>query len=131
MGCAADGETRRPERAASGAGPGCSLDWLTERFGPILCSLGKIVGGGFALAAIAGRADIMKHFDRLAMIDEDFIFQVGTLSGNPVAAVAGLATLDILKRPGAYDQVFATGRELMKALDGLLRAFVVDPIVGS
>ena len=80
---------------------------------PDLCSLGKIVGGGFALAAIAGRADIMKHFDRLAMTDEDFIFQVGTLSGNPVAAVAGLATLDILKRPGAYEQVFATGRELM------------------
>ncbi len=56
---------------------------------PDLCTLGKIVGGGFALAAIAGRADIMKHFDRLAMTDEDFIFQVGTLSGNPVAAVAG------------------------------------------
>ncbi|HAL72872.1 MAG TPA: aspartate aminotransferase family protein, partial [Verrucomicrobiales bacterium] len=51
---------------------------------PDLCTLGKIVGGGFALAAIAGRADIMKHFDRLAMTDEDFIFQVGTLSGNPV-----------------------------------------------
>ena len=82
---------------------------------PDLCSLGKIVGGGFALAAIAGRADIMKHFDRLAMTDEDFIFQVGTLSGNPVAAVAGLATLEILKRPGAYEQVFATGRELMAA----------------
>ena len=79
---------------------------------PDLCSLGKIVGGGFALAAVAGHADIMKHFDRLAMTDEDFIFQVGTLSGNPVAAVAGLATLEILKRPGAYEQVFATGREL-------------------
>jgi glutamate-1-semialdehyde 2,1-aminomutase len=88
---------------------------------PDLCSLGKIVGGGFALAAIAGRADIMKHFDRLAMADEDFIFQVGTLSGNPVAAVAGLATLDILKRPGAYEQVFATGRELMRALAELLK----------
>ena len=67
---------------------------------PDLCTLGKIVGGGFALAAIAGRADIMAHFDRLAMADEDFLFQVGTLSGNPVAAVAGLTTLDILKRPG-------------------------------
>ena len=67
---------------------------------PDLCSLGKIVGGGFCLAAIAGRADIMKHFDRLAMTDEDYIFQVGTLSAIPVAAVAGLATLDVLKRPG-------------------------------
>ena len=56
---------------------------------PDLCTLGKIVGGGFALAAIAGRADIMAHFDRLAMADEDFLFQVGTLSGNPVAVDRG------------------------------------------
>jgi glutamate-1-semialdehyde 2,1-aminomutase len=99
---------------------------------PDLCTLGKIVGGGFALAAIAGRADIMKHFDRLAMTDEDYIFQVGTLSGNPVAAVAGLATLDILKRPGAYDQVFATGRELMAALDGLLKkAGIPAQVIGE
>ena len=88
---------------------------------PDLCTLGKIVGGGFALAAVAGRADIMAHFDRLAMADEDFLFQVGTLSGNPVAAVAGLATLDVLKRPGAYEQVFKTGRTLMKSLDELLK----------
>jgi len=88
---------------------------------PDLCTLGKIVGGGFALAAIAGRADIMKHFDRLAMTDEDFIFQVGTLSGNPVAAVAGLATLDVLKRPGTYEGVFAKGRRLMDALSELLK----------
>ncbi len=88
---------------------------------PDLCTLGKIVGGGFALAAIAGRADIMKHFDRLAMTDEDFIFQVGTLSGNPVAAVAGLATLEVLKQPGTYEGVFAHGRELMDTLSELLK----------
>jgi glutamate-1-semialdehyde 2,1-aminomutase len=88
---------------------------------PDLCTLGKIVGGGFALAAIAGRADIMKHFDRLAMTDEDFIFQVGTLSGNPVAAVAGLATLQVLKQPGTYDKVFESGRELMGALTELIQ----------
>ncbi len=99
---------------------------------PDLCTLGKIVGGGFALAAIAGRADIMKHFDRLAMDDEDFIFQVGTLSGNPVAAVAGLATLEVLKRPGAYEQVFATGRELMGALSGLLKnAGIKAQVIGE
>lgn len=90
---------------------------------PDLCTLGKIVGGGFALAAIAGRADIMKHFDRLAMTDEDFIFQVGTLSGNPVAAVAGLATLDVLKRPGTYEGVFANGRKLMDTLSELIRKY--------
>jgi glutamate-1-semialdehyde 2,1-aminomutase len=89
---------------------------------PDLCTLGKIVGGGFALAAVAGRADIMAHFDRITMSDEDFIFQVGTLSGNPVASVAGLATLDVLKQPGTYDKVFATGRTLMGALQELLNS---------
>jgi len=88
---------------------------------PDLCTLGKIVGGGFALAAIAGRADIMKHFDKLAVADEDFLFQVGTLSGNPVASVAGLATLEVLKRPGTYEGVFKTGRTLMTALSDLLK----------
>ena len=92
---------------------------------PDLCTLGKIVGGGFALAATAGRADIMKHFDRLAMTDEDFIFQVGTLSGNPVAAVAGLATLEVLKRPGTYEGVFANGRKLMDTLSELLKKYGV------
>ncbi len=99
---------------------------------PDLCSLGKIVGGGFALAAVAGRADIMKHFDRLAMEDQDFIFQVGTLSGNPVAAVAGLATLEVLRRPGAYKQVFATGRELMSALSEIVKqAGIKAQVIGE
>ena len=88
---------------------------------PDLCTLGKVIGGGFPLAAIAGRADIMAHFDRQAVGDDGFLMQVGTLSGNPVAAAAGLATLEILRRPGAYDRLFATGRELMATLTELLR----------
>ncbi|UYN95584.1 MAG: aminotransferase class III-fold pyridoxal phosphate-dependent enzyme [Enhydrobacter sp.] len=99
---------------------------------PDLCTLGKIVGGGFALAAVCGRADIMKHFDKLAVADEDFLFQVGTLSGNPVASVAGLATLQVLKQPGSYDKVFATGRTLMAALSGLLEtAGIPAQVVGE
>ena len=88
---------------------------------PDLCTLGKIIGGGFALAAIAGRADIMAHFDRGLVGDDGFLMQVGTLSGNPVAAVAGLATLEVLKRPGTYEGVFATGRQLMAEIDGMLK----------
>jgi glutamate-1-semialdehyde 2,1-aminomutase len=88
---------------------------------PDLCTLGKVIGGGFPLAAIAGRADIMAHFDRDAIGDEGFLMQVGTLSGNPVAAAAGLATLEILRRPGAYERLFATGRELMGTLAELLK----------
>jgi glutamate-1-semialdehyde 2,1-aminomutase len=88
---------------------------------PDLCTLGKVIGGGFPLAAIAGRADIMAHFDRNTVGDEGFLYQVGTLSGNPVAAAAGLATLEILRRPGAYERIFATGRELMGTLGELLK----------
>lgn len=99
---------------------------------PDLCTLGKIVGGGYALAAIAGRADIMKHFDRLEVPEEDFLFQVGTLSGNPIAAVAGLATLDVLKQPGVYDEVFKTGRTLMSALSEILaKAGIKATVVGE
>jgi glutamate-1-semialdehyde 2,1-aminomutase len=81
---------------------------------PDICTLGKIIGGGFPLAAIAGRADIMAHFDRSLVGDDGFLPMIGTLSGNPVAAVAGLATLDVLQRPGAYEKAFATGRTLME-----------------
>jgi glutamate-1-semialdehyde 2,1-aminomutase len=99
---------------------------------PDLCTLGKIVGGGYALAAIAGRADIMKHFDKLEVPEEDFLFQVGTLSGNPIAAVAGLATLNVLKQPGAYEQVFRTGRTLMSALSEILgKAGIKATVVGE
>ena len=74
----------------------------------LMHALGKVIGGGFPLAAITGRADIMAHFDKAKVGDDAFLMQIGTLSGNPVAAAAGLATLEILRRPGAYEQIFAT-----------------------
>jgi len=99
---------------------------------PDLCTLGKVIGGGFPLAAIAGRADMMAHFDKSLVGDEGFLMQVGTLSGNPIAAVAGLATLDILKRPGAYERIFATGRELKSALAEMLkRAGLPAQVIGE
>jgi glutamate-1-semialdehyde 2,1-aminomutase len=99
---------------------------------PDLCTLGKIVGGGFPLAAVCGRADIMAHFDRAKVGDEGFLMQVGTLSGNPVAAVAGLATLEVLRRPGAYDDVFALGRRMMAGLgEALRRHGVPGQVVGE
>ena len=76
---------------------------------PDLCTLGKVIGGGFPLAAIAGRSEIMDHFDKAKVGAEGFTFQVGTLSGNPVAAVAGLKTLEILRRPGSYARIRDTG----------------------
>ncbi len=93
-----------------------------EYFGvtPDICTLGKVIGGGFPLAAIAGRADIMRLFDKGAVGEDRYLFQVGTLSGNPVAAAAGLKSLEILRRPGAYEQVFRIGGAMMEGLAGLL-----------
>jgi glutamate-1-semialdehyde 2,1-aminomutase len=87
---------------------------------PDLCTLGKIVAGGFPLAAVAGRRDIMRHFDR-GEVGDEVLPQIGTLSGNPVASVAGLATLEVLRRPGTYEGVFATGRRLMDGLAAMVR----------
>jgi glutamate-1-semialdehyde 2,1-aminomutase len=88
---------------------------------PDMCALGKIIGGGFPLAAICGTDELMAHFDKEAVSEGDFLPQIGTLSGNPVAAVAGLKTLEILKRPGAYEKIFETGRRLMAGLDAAMR----------
>ena len=83
---------------------------------PDLCTLGKAIGGGFPMSAIAGREDIMALFDAGKTERERFVPQVGTLSGNPISATAGLATLEVLRRPGTYDRLFATGERLMSAL---------------
>jgi glutamate-1-semialdehyde 2,1-aminomutase len=87
---------------------------------PDLCALGKIVGGGFPLAVVAGRDELMKHMDKSRVTEAQFTPQVGTLSGNPVAAVAGLATLGVLREPGTYERVFATGRRLMDGLQQVM-----------
>lgn len=95
---------------------------------PDLCTLGKVIGGGFPLAAVAGSRDIMAHFDKSAVGAEGFTFQVGTLSGNPVAAVAGLKTLEILRRPGTYEGMRKTGETLM---DGIRRTLADAGIDGQ
>ena len=83
---------------------------------PDLCALGKAVGGGFPLTAVAGREELMAHFDQTRVSRDQFIPQVGTLSGNPIATAAGLATVRILKRPGTYERMHALGRQLKGAL---------------
>ncbi|MBO9425718.1 aminotransferase class III-fold pyridoxal phosphate-dependent enzyme [Labrenzia sp. R4_1] len=99
---------------------------------PDLCTLGKIIGGGSPLAAIAGRSEIMAHFDKAVVGDKSFTFQVGTLSGNPVASVAGLKTLEILRRPGAYEELKANGERLMQSYaTHLSAAGVPHQIVGE
>ena len=99
---------------------------------PDVCTLGKIVGGGFPLAAIAGNADLMAHFDVSKVGPEGFLMQLGTLSGNPVASVAGLKTMEILRRDGAYEKIRANGQFIMDALSQSLSSAGHDhQIVGD
>ena len=65
---------------------------------PDLTTLGKIVGGGMPAAAFGGRADIMA-----SLAPDGPVYQAGTLSGNPVAMAAGLATLELIDEPGFYE----------------------------
>jgi len=99
---------------------------------PDICALGKLIGGGFPMAAIAAKEEFMVHFDKNAVADGEFMPQIGTLSGNPVAAAAGLATLNVLKEPGIYDNLFTTGKRLMQGLESLLEdAGVEAQVIGE
>ncbi|MBS0559449.1 MAG: aminotransferase class III-fold pyridoxal phosphate-dependent enzyme [Proteobacteria bacterium] len=99
---------------------------------PDICTLGKVCGGGFPLAAIAGKEEIMTLFDKEVMGEDKFLTQIGTLSGNPVASAAGLATMKIMRAPGSYERLFATGRTLMAALtDALRRHGIPGQVVGE
>ncbi len=86
---------------------------------PDLVALGKVLAGGFPLAAVGGRAEIMKHFDPALEGTPDFVWQAGTLNGNPIAATAGLATLAELRKPGTYERLHRLGSRLR---DGLAAA---------
>jgi glutamate-1-semialdehyde 2,1-aminomutase len=83
---------------------------------PDLCSVGKIMGGGYALAAVMGKADIMSVYNQSEVSSDDYVNQIGTLNGNPIACAAGLATLDQLKQPGAYEKLRKTGKTIRDAL---------------
>jgi glutamate-1-semialdehyde 2,1-aminomutase len=77
-----------------------------------LASYGKAVSGGYPLAAVAGRAEIMSLCDPRRSKEPDYVQISGTLSGNPVAATAGLATLDVLAAPGTYGRLRTIGNRL-------------------
>jgi glutamate-1-semialdehyde 2,1-aminomutase len=82
------------------------------RVRPDLTCLGKVVGGGFPAAAYGGRRDLM---ERIAPAGD--VYQAGTLSGNPVAMAAGLATLERLRKPGVYPALTRTAQQLTRGLE--------------
>ncbi len=83
---------------------------------PDLTTLGKIVGGGMPAAAFGGRADIMA-----SIAPDGPVYQAGTLSGNPLAMAAGLATLQGLERPGFYASLGERTRQLANGLAEVAR----------
>ncbi|MFC5476168.1 glutamate-1-semialdehyde 2,1-aminomutase [Paraherbaspirillum soli] len=78
---------------------------------PDLTALGKVIGGGLPVAAFGGRADLMSHMAPLGSV-----YQAGTLSGNPVAVAAGMATLKLIQEPGFYAALSAQTSKLVTGL---------------
>ena len=99
---------------------------------PDLAALAKVVGGGYPLAAVCGRAELMRYYDPSLVQEDEYVPHVGTLSGNPIAATAGLATLAELRKPGTYQRLRATGRRLRTALQEILnQAEIPAQVVGD
>ncbi len=94
------------------------LGGAQEKFGikPDLTCLGKIIGGGLPVGAYGGRADIMS-----LVAPEGPVYQAGTLSGNPIAVSAGLATIRELMKPGAYERLEILSQMLEEGLKEILK----------
>jgi len=96
---------------------------------PDLTALGKVIGGGLPVAAFGGRAEIMQMLSPLGPV-----YQAGTLSGNPVAVAAGMATLELVQEPGFYDRLSVRTAQLADGLAAAARTagvpFCADALGG-
>ena len=90
---------------------------------PDITTMGKIIGGGLPVGAYGGRHEVMQQVAPLGPM-----YQAGTLSGNPLAVAAGVATLTELQRPGVYERLEATATRLT---DGVSAAFARAEIPSS
>jgi glutamate-1-semialdehyde 2,1-aminomutase len=90
------------------------LDGAVEGWSPDLMTFGKVIGGGFPAAAFGGRADVMQ-----LLAPAGPVYQAGTLSGNPVATAAGLATLQNCT-PGVYEQLNTVAKQLTQLISETL-----------
>jgi len=104
---------------------------------PDIACYGKAVSGGFPLAAIAGRADVMGVLDARSRPRAEVVWATNTLNGNPVCAAAGCAALDVLSKPGIYEHLSRIGARLRAGIveSGTRHGFAVqapgeDPVFG-
>jgi glutamate-1-semialdehyde 2,1-aminomutase len=88
---------------------------------PDMTVLGKVIGGGLPVAAFGGRADLMKHLAPLGGV-----YQAGTLSGNPVAVAAGMATLEIIQQPGFYESLTTQTKKLTDGMSAAAKEAGID-----
>jgi glutamate-1-semialdehyde 2,1-aminomutase len=88
---------------------------------PDLVAYGKALGGGFSIAAVGGRADLMDEVREDRHHTSRYVWAASTTGGSPLASAAAHAVLDILETPGAYEHLFAMGQRLR---DGIAAAFV-------
>jgi len=99
---------------------GFRLAWggAQEKYGvvPDLATLGKAIGGGYPLAAICGRKELMDCCNPHRQGERGFAFVSGTLSGNPLGAIAGLATLNELEKPGMYPRLYELAERLREGV---------------
>ncbi|HYY62430.1 MAG TPA: glutamate-1-semialdehyde 2,1-aminomutase [Burkholderiales bacterium] len=95
-----------------------ALGGAQARYGikPDLSTLGKVIGGGLPLAAVGGKREIMEKLAPLGPV-----YQAGTLSGNPLAVAAGLATLQLVAQPRLLERIEATTRTLVEGLSAAAR----------
>lgn len=99
-----------------------------SRFGvtPDMTTLGKIIGGGLPVGAYGGKAEIMNH-----ILPEGKVFQAGTLSGNPLATAAGIATLKILRDENPYPRLESLSNRLIAGLRAAAETAGVPHRIGS
>jgi glutamate-1-semialdehyde 2,1-aminomutase len=88
---------------------------------PDLTTLGKVIGGGMPMAAFGGKREIMQ-----CLAPVGAVYQAGTLSGNPVAVAAGLATLRLIQEKGFYDNLATRTRQLTEGLTASARRHGID-----
>jgi glutamate-1-semialdehyde 2,1-aminomutase len=89
-----------------------------ERYGvvPDVATYGKAMSGGFPMAAIAGKGEIMQFLDPRRTAAAGRVWAGGTLNGNPISAAAGVASLEILSQPGVYDHLHKLGGRLRQGI---------------